>query len=364
MRCDRISLMHAGKVLVYDTPQHLIDTKGAADLEEAFISYIEDAVGISEEGAPPVTGTLGTQTASREGAAAQPPAKRAPRFSPTRLLAYSYSESMSVLRDPVWLTFAFVGSMLLLLIMAFGITQDVTDLSFAALDLDQTSESRAYLRNFSGSRYFIEKPDIKDLEDLAWQLKAGEITLAIEIPPGFGRDVTKGSQPEISAWIDGANTMRAGTIEAYVGGGHNAFLTELARGSAAVAGGGSAASIKTRNLYNPTSESIYSMGPSVPAMLLLLFPAILMAVSVAREKEIGTISNFYVTPASRIEFLVGKQLPYIAIGMANYVIPTLLVVVVLQVPFKGSVLALTLGAFLYVVAATSYGLLISSMTKS
>jgi len=70
-------------------------------------------------------------------------------------------------------------------------------------------------------------------------------------------------------------------------------------------------------LYNPSFESIYAIGPAVPAMLLILFPAILMAVSVVREKEIGTITNFYVTPSHRLEFLIGKQLPYIAITMAN-----------------------------------------------
>lgn len=106
------------------------------------------------------------------------------------------------------------------------------------------------------------------------------------------------------------------------------------------------------------------MGPSIPAMLLLLFPAILMAVSVAREKEIGTITNFYVTPTSRLEFLIGKQLPYLAIGMTNFVILTLLVIFILQVPLKGSLLALTVGALLYVAASTGYGLLISTVTKS
>jgi ribosome-dependent ATPase len=106
------------------------------------------------------------------------------------------------------------------------------------------------------------------------------------------------------------------------------------------------------------------MGPSVPALLLLLIPAILMAVSVAREKEIGTITNFYVTPTTRLEFLLGKQLPYIAIGMINFFILTAIVIFVLEVPLKGSFVALTIGALLYVAASTGYGLLISILTKS
>ena len=124
------------------------------------------------------------------------------------------------------------------------------------------------------------------------------------------------------------------------------------------------ATIEPRYRYNPSFESIYAMGPSVPALLLLLFPAILMAVSVAREKEIGTITNFYVTPTTRLEFLLGKQLPYIAIGMINFIALTLLVVFLLQVPLKGSLLALVFGALLYLAASTGYGLVISTLTKS
>jgi len=121
---------------------------------------------------------------------------------------------------------------------------------------------------------------------------------------------------------------------------------------------------ESRYRYNPSFKTIYSIGPKTPAMLLLLFPAILMAVSLAREKEIGTITNFYVTPTNRFEFLIGKQLPYIAIGMVNFVILTLLVVFLLDVPLKGSLAGLTLGALLYAFTSTSFGLLVSTITKS
>jgi ribosome-dependent ATPase len=124
------------------------------------------------------------------------------------------------------------------------------------------------------------------------------------------------------------------------------------------------ASSEPRFRYNPSFESIYAMGPSIPAVLLMLFPSILMAVGIAREKEIGTITNFYVTPTTRLEFLIGKQLPYIAIGMANFAILTVIVVLVLGVPLKGSFLALALGALLYVAASTGCGLVISSVTSS
>lgn len=285
-------------------------------------------------------------------------------FSLDRLLAYSYREMMEVMRDPVRLTFAFVGSAILLVVIAYGISLDVEDLTYAAFDQDRTPESRQYLSNFQGSRYFIERPELHSKDELERRLKSNDITLAIEIPPGFGRDLKKGENPSISAWLDGANTTRASTIEGYVVANHIAYLTQLATEAGIDVSAVSKVSLEPRYRYNPSFETIYSIGPKTPAMLLLLFPAILMAVSIAREKEIGTITNFYVTPTNRLEFLIGKQLPYIGIGMINFVILTLLVVFLLQVPLKGSLLGLSLGAFLYVFAATSFGLLVSSALKS
>ena len=360
LRCDRISLMHAGTVLVYDTPDNIIQSKHADNLEEAFIAYIQDAIGETAGTDSTETSTLAFAPAATD----RDKARSLSGFSLTRLLAFSYREAMEVIRDPVRVAFAFFGSALLLIIIAYGNSQDVNDLTYAALDFDQSPESQEYLSNFSSSSYFIEHSPIYSIDELETRLVSNEISLAIEIPDGFGRDLKQGNSPEISAWIDGANTSRAATIEGYVSGGHSAFLATRSRKAGRDPEAGQRATIEPRYLYNPSFESIYMMGPSVPPMLLLLFPAILMAVSVAREKEIGTITNFYVTPTNRFEFLIGKQLPYIAIAMINYVVLTLMVVFLLQVPLKGSLLALSIGALFYSAASTGYGLLISTLTKS
>jgi ribosome-dependent ATPase len=158
--------------------------------------------------------------------------------------------------------------------------------------------------------------------------------------------------------------MRAGTVEGYITGGHAIYLRDLMLEAGVDPQEQSSFTIENRYRYNPTFASIRSMGPSIPAMLLMLFPVILMAVSVAREKEIGTITNFYVTPTNRIEFLVGKQLPYVAIAMCNYLVLTLMVIFVLDVPLKGSLSAMTLGALCYGFAVTAYGLVVSSLVKT
>jgi ribosome-dependent ATPase len=362
MRCDRISLMHAGKVLVTDAPQAIIAARGMATLEDAFIAHMLDAM-------PPEvsrgSAALGITETSRA-------ATDTPRFSLRRLLAYTTREAMQVRRDPVRLAFSFIGSAILLLIMSFGISQEVRNIPFAAFDLDQSPESRAYLSGFDDSEWFENRPMIGDADDLNRRMASGELALALQIPPDFGRSVRRGEMAEIAALIDGTDTGRAGTVESYVAGAHGHVLTSGAQSALALAGLGAAggadqappAQVIPRFHYNPTMASLPAIGPSIPPLLLLLFPAVLMAVSVAREKEIGTITNFYVTPTGRAEFLIGKQLVYIAITLLNFVILTVLVVTVLDVPLKGSPAALVLGATLYAVAATGYGLLVSMMAST
>ena len=358
MRCDRISLMHAGRVLVCDTPQNVIASKGGADLEEAFIAYIEDA---ETSSSTPEAATAQVQILQK--AEASSPGRLT--FMPLRrLLAYAKCETLSLMRDPVRLVFAFLGSFIMLLIFGFGVSSDVTNLTYAAFDHDNTPQSRAYLVNYSSSQYFTEKTPIRSVDEMQQRLKSNDITLAIEIPPDFGRLVKRGSDWQVAAWIDGANTSRAATIEGYVQQAHNLFSEQRDRESSAPASSDPTTSIEVRYRYNPTAESIYSIGPAVPAMLLMMFLAILTAVSVAREKEIGTITNFYATPTTRLEFLIGKQLPYIGVGMINFFIMTATVLFLFKVPLKGDILALALGALLYVAAATGYGLFISTFTSS
>src|ERR1039458_4661961 len=127
---------------------------------------------------------------------------------------------------------------------------------------------------------------------------------------------------------------------------------------------GPPADIEVRFKYNQDFDSINAMVPSSMSMLLALFPAILMALAIVREKELGSITNLYVTPVTRIEFLLGKQLPYIAIAMVNFALMFLMALFVFEVPFKGSFPTLLLGALIYVTTTTAYGMLISAFTRT
>ena len=345
-RCDRISLMHAGRVLVSDTPAALIAKRGSRNLEDAFISYLEQAV---DDGDPASTAPTGP--------AAHRPRPPVHRFDVRRMLSFARREQLELRRDPIRATLALLGSVILMFIMAYGITLDVEDLSFAVLDRDQTTTSQNYVLNIDGSRYFNEKTPIADYVDLDRRMRAGELTLALEIPSNFGRDVARGQPVQIGAWIDGSMPMRAETVQGYVEALHTQWLMQK---------GGlvSPVNIAIRYRYNPDVKSLVAMVPAVIPMLLLLIPAMLTALSVVREKELDSIVNLYVTPTTRLEFLLGKQLPYIAIGMVNFLLLTLLAVTLFDVPLKGSFPALFVGAFIYVVAATAMGLVMSSFVRS
>ena len=363
-RCDRISLMHAGRVLASGSPATLTERRGVDTLEEAFIGYLQDAAG---ETSPKNGATLPAQPAQPDdvGREAASAASGPPRgFSPRRLFAYSLREAMELLRDPIRLTVALLGTAFLMLVFGYGITFDVENLTYAALDRDQTPESRTYLEGLAGSRYFEEQPPLGSHREMDHRLRSGDITLAIEIPPNFGRDLLRGRTPQVAAWIDGAMPFRAETIRGYLQGLHQHYLTGLARRSSGTVPVLLPAEIESRYRYNQDFKSIFAMVPTVIALMLVFIPAILMALGVVREKELGSIMNLYVTPVTKSEFLLGKQLPYVALGMVNFMLMAGLAVLLFGVPVKGSLLALSLGALLYVTATTGLGLFISSFTKT
>lgn len=350
LRCDRMSMMHAGRVLDSDTPQRLMAKRGLDSLEATFIAYLKDVTEDSSDETPqtPVSGTGGNLKS---------------RFSLRRLYSYAQRESMEIRRDPIRATLALLGSVILMLVLGYGISLDVEDLSYAILDHDQTTTSRTYALNIAGSRYFVEKAPLHSYEELDRRMRSGDISLAIEIPSEFGLDLKRGAVPQVGFWVDGAMPTRADTIRGYVQGLHLSYLQDLMR-SAGQDTSGTQAEVALRYRYNPDVKSLPAMVPAVIPLLLLLIPAMLTALGVVREKELGSITNLYVTPVTRLEFLLGKQLPYIALGLINFFLLVAVSVFIFDVPVKGSMSTLTLGALLYIICATGLGLLISTLLNS
>jgi ribosome-dependent ATPase len=194
-------------------------------------------------------------------------------------------------------------------------------------------------------------------------MRSGELSLALEIPHGFARDVARGRPVEIAAWIDGAMPQRAETVSGYVQGMHQHWLAQQARDRAGALVP-APAGVETRFRYNPDVRSLPAMVPAIFPILLLMLPAMLTALAVVREKEMGSIVNLYVTPVTRAEFLLGKQVPYVVLALVNFALMCLAAVTVFGVPMTGSFPTLLLAAVLYAVCATGMGLLASTVTRS
>jgi ribosome-dependent ATPase len=353
-RCDRISLMHQGKVLITNSPSELVRLKNKNSLEEAFISYLEDALekNSTEEKIEELVFNENSKKAQNSSS-----------FSLLRVFGYSYRESLELLRDKVRLTFALLGTVILMFVIGYGITMDVEDLKFAVLDQDESPLSRHYIENVSGSRYFLEEKALNSFDELDDRMKRGEISVAFVIPPNFGKNLTKGYTEEIAVWIDGSFPFRAETIHGYVQGLHISYLQSFYKENFGI-DITSDTNIILRYRYNQDFKSIYSIVPAVIPILLIFIPAILMALSVVREKELGSITNFYATPVTKLEFLFGKQLPYVVVSMISFIILVGFAIVAFGVPLKGSFITLSLAALLYIICTTGIGLLMSSFAQT
>ncbi len=355
-RCDRVALMHEGRVLATDTPAAIRASHDAATLEEAFVAYLRNESG---EELP----TRLSREAGSMDAHSSVPTRQRRFFDPRRAASYSYREMLELRRDPIRAALALIGSVLLMFVFGYGINTDVKDMTFAVLDGDNTAVSRDYVAALSGSPYFIQQSPLTDYADLDRRMRDGSLQLAIDIPAGFATRLAHGRDVEIGAWVDGAMPQRAETLVGYVNGMHAHWLAQRARdlyGDAASAG----LTIETRFRYNPNLESLISMAPAVIPLLLLLIPAILSTLSVVREKDLGSIVNFYVTPVTRLEFLLGKQMPYLALGVVNALLLWLFALLVFRVPFTGSFSAFAVAAVLYVGFSTAFGLLVSTFMSS
>jgi ribosome-dependent ATPase len=360
-RCDRISLMHAGRVLAVGTPAEIRVTKGASTLEAAFIAYIEEA---SREA--PLAEAAGAADATLVLAPTAMAAGRRGNLytSFARIWAVAWRESLELGRDRVRLAFALLGPLILMINFGYGITFDVENLAFAVFDRDQSAESRQLIESFTSSRYFRERPRLLSEAEIDRRLRAGELRLAINIPPGFGRDLLQGRKPEVGFFLDGANAFRAETARGYVQGIVLSYSQDLARRTYGDVAALVPVRLEPRFRYNQEFRSVFAITPGIIMILLIFIPAMLTALGVVREREIGSISNLHSSPATVGEFLLGKQLPYVALGFASFLSLLALMGLLFAVTVKGSAAALALGALLYVFAGTGLGILVSTLVRT
>lgn len=451
-RCDRMSLMNRGRVLVMGTPAEVLAQSGQPTTEEAFIHFLQqdaereasemradmqaemagetvharaddaggewatqqdaadlpthaaaDAARAAAEGAesartrdseaastampaphealpatmhqaefasasaPMAASAAASKHHDLSSAPVHPQANAAAcshglRYRLATVWTFARREAKELLRDPIRLFFAVMGPLIMLAAVGWSISYDVSQLRFSLLDHDQSAASRRLTESFRGSAYFLEGPPVPSLAAAEAALQSKQADLVLELPPGFGRDVALGRQPQIALYIDGTDPFNANTAAGYAAALLERYNRELLaeRGIELP----TLAELEPRFVYNPDFKSTHGVVPNILVLVLVMIPAIMTALAVVREREIGSIANLYASPASVAQYLLGKQLPYLAMGLLNFVMLTAMVVFWFGVPLKGSFLALLLGALLLVGASTGLGLLVSSFTRS
>ena len=418
-RCDRISFMHQGRVLAVGTPAELVAQYQAPNLEEAFVQYLlldeaaqkekagemattaqspavlppplqRSAAGEGWGGGSVRTSSADVETSSATTANEPPTAAPSPAELPpppvgegggggskqssaasfqslrgwlATIRTFAIREGKELLRDHVRTFFALFGPVILMTAVTWGVSFDVGNLAFAVRDRDQSAESRAIVEYFAGSSQFHQLPPLAADADIDTALESSAAKMIIDIPPAFGRDLLRGTRPEIGFYLDGAESFNASNLTGYIA----SILGDYARDQAHAHGirlPPDAAQLVPRFRYNPDFKSILAIAPGVLMLALSLFPAMMAAVGVVREREIGSIANFYASPASRLQFLLGKQLPYLAAAMLSFLILYLMMRYWFGVPLNGSAAALISGTFLMCCTTTATGLLVSCFTRS
>ncbi|PYE38652.1 ribosome-associated ATPase/putative transporter RbbA [Psychrobacter fozii] len=366
-RCDRISFMHRGRVLVVGTPTELTHNKQAEDLEEAFVEYLlEDEKNDTE----PTSQNDTTENTPAESAIiaseadSQTDKTDTLKYWFTTVWTFATREFKELLRDKIRLFFAIVGPIILMVMTGWSISFDVHDLPYSILDQDQSAQSRQLVEYFSGSEYFKSTPPVHSIKEAEYALRSSETQLVIDIPVDYGHDLSANRQPEASFYIDGTVPFNAANIEGYVGGIMEMYIKDRFQDTGLPIDLEPAAEVVPRFMYNQDFKSVNAVIPSVLMMILMLIPAMMTTLGVVREREIGSISNLYTSPASVPQYLLGKQLPYVALGLINYLILVLMAVFWFQVPIKGSFWAMSFGALLLVYVSTGLGLLISSLVRT
>lgn len=282
-------------------------------------------------------------------------------LSAARLLAVSRKEAIQLRRDPRSLLLAFALPVFQLVFFGYAITLDVDHIAIAVLDDDNTAASRGLITDFEAADYFEITEYLEAYREVDDRLTRGTVTAVMVVPPGFQRDLSAGRRASVQLAVDGSDantaTIALGYAEAIVGGRSIRILTAGRQLTAPV-------TADTRIWYNPELRSRNMIVPGLIAVIMSVIAALLTALTIAREWERGTMEQLAATPVHRLEVVLGKLLPYVAIGFIDVTIIIVAGMAVFGVPLRGDVLLLTGMTLLFLLGALGLGIFISAAVKS
>ncbi len=290
-----------------------------------------------------------------------------------RTMAVAWKEMREILRDRLFLIMAFVVPSMILLVLGYGLSLDVENIPFSAVDYDRSALSRDYLHRYIDSRYFDFQGEARDTRELDRLLADSRIRFAIVIPEHFERDLKAGRPVTVQSLIDGVFPYRAQVSKGYVAAINAHFSAERVRDYLILKAGLSPSEaarlvqpirLETRYLYNQALRSRWSLSAGLIMLVLMVSPPFLTALGVVRERENGSIYNIYASTVTRGEFLLGKLLPYVLISAINILIVWWLAVFLFGAPFKGSLAFFFIASLVYVICTAGIGLLVSLIVRT
>jgi ABC-type multidrug transport system permease subunit len=284
-----------------------------------------------------------------------------------RVLAIARKETRELLRDPAYLGLAFVVPLMLLLLLGYQLSLDVKGLSVAVVDHDRSPWSRQYVDGFVHSDYFRLVGVLDGAAPAREWLRSGRARVVIDIPPEFGRRLSAGERASVGVTVDGSFPTRGQIAIGYVEAISTLHNQQLLRAYLAEHGEGGQpwpVQMELSVWYNPTLESKNFIVPSMLVVVMMIFPPLLSALLIVRERESGTILNLYCSPVGRWDILAGKAIPYVAVSFLDYLVIFAASLWLFRVRFVGSALLLSSGALLYSACTVGVGLLISTLTRS
>ena len=290
-----------------------------------------------------------------------------------RALVVAQKEAREIVRDRIYFSLAFLLPIVLMLVFGYGMTQEVQNVPLAIVDHDRSSLSRDYASRFVESRYFDVKGFAESVRAAEPFLVDGDVRAVIIVPENFQERLTAGLPVDIQTLLDGTFTYRLRTVDSYIQAISESVSGEVQAQYLARRAGLSVERaqtllqplrVETRYLYNQELREIWSIAPGLVMFVLTLTAPLLMALSVVREKESGTIYNIYASTITRAEYIGGKLLPNVIVSFINGAVLVMMAVWYFGAPFKGSVPFFFLAMLVYVIWACAVGLLISVMVRT
>ena len=358
-RCDRISFMDEGKVLAMGSADDLKEKAGTNNLEDAFIHYLLQAHG--QKSVMETVHIDGIQELIEKTNHTRKRGLLGNVIGWFDMVAvFAYREIKELTRDKVRIAFTFLGPLILLMTAVACISFDIENIRFAVVDDDHTSLSADLIQAFGGSRYFSQVSQIPTFSKAYDELKKHDVDLLIHIPKNYGKDLNRRLQPSVDFMIDGAQSFKASTIKEYVSGIMLQYNIHYLKNNQVVEHPFSLPNfIEQRFMYNPEFKTVYAIVPGMIMLSLILMTIMLTALGIVREKEKGSIINFYCSSAKPLQYLLGKQLPYVVLTFFSALFLISFSVLFFAVPYQGSLIALLVGVIFYLLAISALGLLLS-----